>query len=128
MNIQPVRLGRRASSLGVIVDSHLPHLIDLSDDLLSTGVLIYHLKEGKTRTGSEESTQEPEICESFTRSRVGKIPLDCRYQHSITRLCFCNCAVLLQHYTAMTCCLNTASFGTSMARSRWIRRRTPTSL
>ena len=61
MNIQPVRLGRRASSLGVIVDSHLPHLIDLSENLLSTGVMIYHLKEGKTYIGNDDSPHDIEV-------------------------------------------------------------------
>lgn len=35
---------RKASSMGVIVDSHLPHLVGIDDDILSTGVIIYHLK------------------------------------------------------------------------------------
>ena len=61
--MQPLRLGRRrASSLGVIVDSHLPHLVDLSDDLLSTGVLIYHLQEGTTRAGADGHDTTQDIC------------------------------------------------------------------
>ncbi|XP_064603276.1 uncharacterized protein LOC135468784 [Liolophura sinensis] len=54
-------LGRRASSQGVIVDSQLPHLIGMDDDILSTGVIIYHLKEGKTRIGKEDANQEQDI-------------------------------------------------------------------
>ena len=62
MSIQPVRLGKRSNSMGVIVDSHLPHLIGISDDILSTGVMIYHLKEGKTYIGTEDSERDLEIC------------------------------------------------------------------
>ena len=35
---------RKASSMGVIVDSQLPHLVGIDDDILSTGVIIYHIK------------------------------------------------------------------------------------
>ena len=62
MSIQPVRLGKRSNSMGVIVDSHLPHLIGMDDDILSTGVMMYHLKEGKTYVGTEESERDLEIC------------------------------------------------------------------
>ncbi|KAM9294416.1 stAR-related lipid transfer protein 9 [Gastrophryne carolinensis] len=34
------------------IDSGLPHLIAMDDDILSTGVVIYHLKEGTTNLGS----------------------------------------------------------------------------
>ncbi|XP_063803722.1 stAR-related lipid transfer protein 9 [Pseudophryne corroboree] len=36
---------------GVTIDSSLPHLIAMDDDLLSTGVVIYHLREGATNIG-----------------------------------------------------------------------------
>lgn len=29
---------------GVVIDSSLPHLMALEDDVLSTGVVLYHLK------------------------------------------------------------------------------------
>ncbi|XP_018420379.1 PREDICTED: stAR-related lipid transfer protein 9 [Nanorana parkeri] len=35
----------------VTIDSGLPHLIAMDDDILSTGVVIYHLKEGTTNIG-----------------------------------------------------------------------------
>ncbi|KAM5129346.1 stAR-related lipid transfer protein 9 [Mantella aurantiaca] len=35
----------------VTIDSGLPHLIAMDDDILSTGVIIYHLKEGTTNIG-----------------------------------------------------------------------------
>ena len=44
MSIQPVRLTKRSNSMGVIVDSNLPHLICMDDDILSTGVIMYYLK------------------------------------------------------------------------------------
>ncbi|XP_068110238.1 stAR-related lipid transfer protein 9 isoform X2 [Hyperolius riggenbachi] len=36
----------------VTIDSALPHLIAVDEDILSTGVVIYHLKEGTTNIGS----------------------------------------------------------------------------
>jgi hypothetical protein len=36
----------RSMSTGVIVGSHLPHLVCMDDDILSTGVVIYQLKVG----------------------------------------------------------------------------------
>ena len=63
MSINPVHLGRRSSSMGVIVDSHLPHLIGIDDDVLSTGVVMYHLKEGKTQVGNEDGGKDLDICE-----------------------------------------------------------------
>ncbi|XP_066280318.1 uncharacterized protein [Branchiostoma lanceolatum] len=60
--IQETRLGlRRPSSVGVIVESQLPHLIGMDDDMLSTGIVIYHLKDGKTIIGTEENEDEPDI-------------------------------------------------------------------
>ena len=48
MSIRPVQKGmcRRSSSMGYIVDLMQPHLIHMDDDILSTGVHIYHLKVG----------------------------------------------------------------------------------
>lgn len=37
---------RKASTMGVVVDSQLPHLVGMDDDILSTGVIIYHLRVG----------------------------------------------------------------------------------
>lgn len=39
--------GRRSSSYGIIIDSQLPHLIGMDEDILSTGVIIFHLKVGR---------------------------------------------------------------------------------
>ncbi|MEE6492657.1 hypothetical protein FKM82_016619 [Ascaphus truei] len=43
---------------GVTIDSNLPHLIAMDDDILSTGVVIYHLKEGTTKIGRGDSDQD----------------------------------------------------------------------
>ena len=37
-------LGLRKAGPGVVLDSDMPHLIGIDDDLLSTGVTLYHLK------------------------------------------------------------------------------------
>ena len=72
--LQPVRMTRaRSNSMGVIVDSHLPHLIDLSDDILSTGVLLYHLKEGDTSLGTDDAACQPEIRESLFSLHPGYV-------------------------------------------------------
>lgn len=49
-------LGLRKSGVGVVLDSEMPHLVGIDDDLLSTGVTLYHLKEGKTLVGTEEAS------------------------------------------------------------------------
>ncbi|CAH1792279.1 unnamed protein product, partial [Owenia fusiformis] len=59
MTIRSLR--QRSSSLGVIVDSSLPHLIGMDDDILSTGVVMYNLKEGTTRMGGGDAVHEPDI-------------------------------------------------------------------
>ncbi|XP_048188823.1 stAR-related lipid transfer protein 9 isoform X3 [Perognathus longimembris pacificus] len=46
---------------GVLIDSSLPHLMALEDDVLSTGVVLYHLKEGTTKIGRIDSDQEQDI-------------------------------------------------------------------
>ncbi|KAL4713067.1 hypothetical protein ACJJTC_001121 [Scirpophaga incertulas] len=39
----------------------MPHLVGIDDSLLSTGVTLYHLKEGETLIGSEEYKPTPDI-------------------------------------------------------------------
>ncbi|XP_048649400.1 stAR-related lipid transfer protein 9 isoform X3 [Marmota marmota marmota] len=46
---------------GVVIDCSLPHLMDLEDDVLSTGVVLYYLKEGITKIGRIDSDQEQDI-------------------------------------------------------------------
>ncbi|XP_016067791.1 PREDICTED: stAR-related lipid transfer protein 9 isoform X2 [Miniopterus natalensis] len=54
-----VDINRRRA--GVVIDSSLPHLMALEDDVLSTGVVLYHLKEGTTKIGRIDSEQEQDI-------------------------------------------------------------------
>ncbi|KAL0603109.1 StAR-related lipid transfer protein 9 [Plecturocebus cupreus] len=54
-----VDINRRRA--GVVIDSNLPHLMALEDDVLSTGVVLYHLKEGTTKIGRIDSEQEQDI-------------------------------------------------------------------
>ena len=48
-------LTHRTNSKGIIVESQLPHLIGMDDDILSTGIVMYHLKEGKTLIGGTDA-------------------------------------------------------------------------
>ena len=48
-------LGLRKSGVGVVLDSEMPHLVGIDDDLLSTGVTLYHLKEGRTLVGTDDA-------------------------------------------------------------------------
>uniref|UniRef100_A0A8C1IAK7 Kinesin-like protein KIF16B n=1 Tax=Cyprinus carpio TaxID=7962 RepID=A0A8C1IAK7_CYPCA len=54
-------LALRKEGIGVILDSELPHLIGIDDDLLSTGIILYHLKEGRTYVGRDDATNEQDI-------------------------------------------------------------------
>lgn len=56
-------LGLRKSGAGVVLDSDRPHLVAIDDDPLSTGVTLYHLKEGTTTigTGDESVRQDIEL-------------------------------------------------------------------
>ena len=37
-----------------MLDSEKPHLVGIDEDVLSTGITLYHLREGKTTIGSDE--------------------------------------------------------------------------
>ncbi|XP_028297906.1 kinesin-like protein KIF16B isoform X2 [Gouania willdenowi] len=54
-------LALRKEGIGVILDSELPHLIGIDDDLLSTGIILYHLKEGQTFVGRVDANSEQDI-------------------------------------------------------------------
>ncbi|XP_063172512.1 kinesin-like protein KIF16B isoform X3 [Candoia aspera] len=54
-------LALRKEGIGVVLDSELPHLIGIDDDLLSTGIILYHLKEGQTHVGREDAAKEQDI-------------------------------------------------------------------
>jgi len=54
-------LGLKRTGLGVVLDSDKPHLIGLDEDILSTGITLYQLREGSTVIGSLESEECPHI-------------------------------------------------------------------
>ncbi|XP_050738525.1 kinesin-like protein KIF16B [Eriocheir sinensis] len=45
-------LGLRKAGQGVVLDSERPHLVLIDDNLLTTGVTLYHLNDGLTTIGS----------------------------------------------------------------------------
>ncbi|KAM7345513.1 kinesin-like protein 98A isoform 2-T2 [Cochliomyia hominivorax] len=53
-------LGLRKSGVGVVLDSEMPHLIGIHNDI-TTGVTLYSLKEGETFIGTEEAEIPPDI-------------------------------------------------------------------
>ncbi|KAJ6659596.1 hypothetical protein lerEdw1_018565 [Lerista edwardsae] len=60
-SFQEQTLALRKEGIGVVLDSELPHLIGIDDDLLSTGIILYHLKEGQTHVGREDAVTEQDI-------------------------------------------------------------------
>ncbi|XP_028250655.1 stAR-related lipid transfer protein 9 [Parambassis ranga] len=46
---------------GFLINSLQPHLVALDRDVLSTGVVFYHLREGVTRVGPQDQFEEPHI-------------------------------------------------------------------
>lgn len=54
-------LALRKEGLGVVLDSELPHLIGIDDDILSTGIMLYHLKAGKTTIGRGDAEVPQDI-------------------------------------------------------------------
>jgi len=54
-------LGLKRTGLGVVLDSDKPHLIGLDEDILSTGITLYQLREGNTIIGNTESEECPHI-------------------------------------------------------------------
>lgn len=54
-------LGLRKAGIGIILDSDRPHLIGIDDSLLSTGITLYHLKEGLTRMGTQFGDEKQDI-------------------------------------------------------------------
>ncbi|XP_030370145.1 kinesin-like protein Klp98A isoform X2 [Scaptodrosophila lebanonensis] len=53
-------LGLRKSGVGVVLDSEMPHLIGIHNDV-TTGVTLYSLKEGETRIGTEDAEVPQDI-------------------------------------------------------------------
>ncbi|KAG1654164.1 Kinesin-like protein KIF16B [Nymphon striatum] len=54
-------LRKSMSSAGVVLDSQLPHLVSIEDDLLSTGITLYHINDGKTLIGTENASCQQDI-------------------------------------------------------------------
>ncbi|TRY79865.1 hypothetical protein TCAL_06049 [Tigriopus californicus] len=52
-------LALKRTGLGVMLDSDQPHLVGIDEDVLSTGITLYHLKEGETFIGT--SLTNPDI-------------------------------------------------------------------
>jgi kinesin family protein 16B len=46
------------SGLGVSLDSDKPHLVGIDEDVLSTGITLYHLKDGDTSIGNDDSRND----------------------------------------------------------------------
>lgn len=66
-------LGLRKSGVGVVLDSEMPHLIGIHDDI-STGVTLYSLKEGETTIGTAEAGYPQDIA----LNGMGIYPEHCR--------------------------------------------------
>lgn len=54
---------------GVVIDSSLPHLMALEDDVLSTGVVLYHLKVRRLVHLLPSRVLAPEVKEGKRRSK-----------------------------------------------------------
>lgn len=48
-------LALKQTGLGVSLDSEKPHLVGIDEDVLSTGITLYHLNDGDTRIGQDDS-------------------------------------------------------------------------
>ena len=48
-------LALKRTGWGVVLDSDKPHLIGIDEDVLSTGIALYHIKDGDTIIGGNES-------------------------------------------------------------------------
>ncbi|XP_019121788.2 uncharacterized protein kif16bb isoform X2 [Larimichthys crocea] len=59
--LQEETVALRKEGSRVVLDCQLPHLIGIDDDLLSTGIILYYLKEGRTLIGSDEASCNQDI-------------------------------------------------------------------
>lgn len=65
--VQEETLALRKEGIGVVLDSELPHLIGIDDDLLSTGIILYHLKVGPPKrcsSGPQPASPLPHLLSS----------------------------------------------------------------
>ena len=51
-------LALKRTGWGVVLDSDKPHLIGIDEDVLSTGITLYHLKDGDTIIGGGEAKND----------------------------------------------------------------------
>lgn len=51
-------LALKQTGLGVSLDSDKPHLVGIDEDVLSTGITLYHLKDGDTAIGNDEANND----------------------------------------------------------------------
>ncbi|ESO93536.1 hypothetical protein LOTGIDRAFT_118976 [Lottia gigantea] len=93
-------LGLRKEGVGIVLDSSLPHLIGIDDDRLSTGVMLYHLKEGVTTLGIADEAETPDI----TLSGPGILNDHCmiEYENGVVTLIPKNDAVCAVNGTNIT--------------------------
>ncbi|KAM7385797.1 hypothetical protein PAMP_001853 [Pampus punctatissimus] len=54
--LQEETVALRKEGSGVVLDCQLPHLIGIDKDLLSTGIILYYLKDGRTLIGSDKAS------------------------------------------------------------------------
>ncbi|XP_040035341.2 uncharacterized protein kif16bb [Gasterosteus aculeatus] len=59
--LQEETVALRKEGSGVVLGCQLPHLIGIDEDLLSTGIVLYYLKNGRTVIGSDESSCSQDI-------------------------------------------------------------------
>ncbi|KAK9541753.1 hypothetical protein VZT92_001774 [Zoarces viviparus] len=59
--LQEETVALRKEGSGVVLGCQLPHLIGIDEDLLSTGIVLYYLKEGRTLIGSDEASCSQDI-------------------------------------------------------------------
>ncbi|MGH0126362.1 UNVERIFIED_CONTAM: hypothetical protein FKN15_027425 [Acipenser sinensis] len=59
--MEEYRVDINREKAGVLIDSNLPHLIAMDGDVLSTGIVFYHLREGTTRIGRSDGQDESDI-------------------------------------------------------------------
>ncbi|KAJ8045153.1 Kinesin-like protein KIF16B [Holothuria leucospilota] len=83
--MQDKNLALRSDGNIIMVDIELPHLIAIDDDILSTGLKIYHIHEGKTSIGNNDAAEKPDIAltghdvennHCYLTSAEGKVWLD----------------------------------------------------
>ncbi|XP_044229586.1 uncharacterized protein kif16bb isoform X2 [Thunnus albacares] len=59
--LQEETVALRKEGSGVVLDCQLPHLIGIDEDLLSTGIILYYLKDGRTLIGSNKTSCSQDI-------------------------------------------------------------------